>query len=88
MNERRNSVVIYENWHEFLKTLGPEKYIEGIELIMAYALDGTPPTTDDPVLFAFMWGVMPIIDTNNKKYYASKKKRKKEDKKDENIPTN
>lgn len=72
-NERRNSVVIYENWHKYLRELSPEQYVEGMDLIMAYALDGTPPRTEDKELFGFLFGISPIIDSNNKRYKAAKR---------------
>lgn len=71
--ERRSSVVIYENWHNYLKTLSPEQYIQGMEMIMEYALDGVIPDTKDPALFGFFCGICPVIDSNNKRYIASKK---------------
>ncbi len=73
MEERRNSVVIYENWHEFLKKLPPEQYVEAMNMIMEYALDGVVPETDNLSILGFLSAALPVIDSNNKKWFASKK---------------
>jgi len=90
MEERRNSVVIYEGWHQYLKRLTPEQYVKGMDLIMEYALDGVVPETDDIALLGFLAGITPIINSNNKRYKASKKggrPKKAEVKTDENLST-
>ena len=84
--ERRNSVVIYENWHEYLKRLQPEQYVQGMDMIMAYALDGVIPETDDLALMGLLAGIVPVINSNNKRYKAAKKGgRPKKETKNEDI---
>lgn len=85
--ERRTSVVIYESWHEYLKKLPPEQYVEGMQMILEYALDGVIPETDNIALLGFLAGITPIIDSNNKRYLASKKggRPKKKEAKNEEV---
>ena len=90
MNERRNSVVFYENWHLFLKQLKPEQYVEAMDLIMNYALDGVFPETKDTEILGLLIGIIPIIDNNNKKFINAKKGGRPKKAKvmtDEDIPT-
>lgn len=73
MEERRNSVVIYENWHLFLKKLEPEQYVQAMDMIIEYALDGVVPETSDLSILGFLSAALPVIDSNNKRYMNAKK---------------
>lgn len=89
----KKDVLIYEDWHEYLKKLGPERYMEAMDAIFKYGLDGKFPETADMNILGLMIGIMPVIDSNNKRWLASKKSKEKmaaarEAKAYENIPTN
>ena len=90
-DEGKKDVLIYEDWHNYLKQLGPEKYVEAMDIIFKYGLDGVYSGTNDLYIAGLMIGIMPVIESNNKRWLASKKSKEKkktaEVKTDENIPT-
>jgi hypothetical protein len=67
----RNSFVFYRSFYEALKTLPQDDKAKIYEAIIAYGLDGTPPSLEGYLASLFTL-IKPQIDANNKKFENGK----------------
>ena len=68
MDEKNESVIIYQTWLESSALLGEEKQIKALMQIIHYGLYGkVPDNSDDPMMQMLLMNWMPLVDAQKKK---------------------
>lgn len=68
MDEKNESVIIYQTWLESSALLGEEKQIKALMQIIHYGLYGkVPDNSDDPMLQMLLMNWMPLVDAQKKR---------------------
>lgn len=68
MDEKNESVIIYQTWLESSALLGEEKQIKALMQIIHYGLYGkVPDNSDDPMMQMLLMNWMPLVDAQKKR---------------------
>ena len=68
MDEKNESVIIYQTWFESAALLGEEKQIKALMQIINYGIYGTvPDNPDDPMMQMLLMNWMPLVDAQKKR---------------------
>lgn len=68
MDEKNESVIIYQTWLESSALLGEEKQIKALMQIIHYGIYGTvPENPDDPMMQMLLMNWMPLVDAQKKR---------------------
>ena len=68
MDEKNESVIIYQTWLESSALLGEEKQIRALMQIIHYGIYGkVPENPDDPMMQMLLMNWMPLVDAQKKK---------------------
>ena len=68
MDEKNESVIIYQTWLESSALLGEEKQMEALMQIIHYGIYGkVPENPDDPIMQMLLMNWMPLVDAQKKR---------------------
>ena len=68
MDEKNESVIIYQTWLESSALLGEEKQVEALMQIIHYGIYGkVPENPDDPMMQMLLMNWMPLVDAQKKR---------------------
>ena len=68
MDEKNESVIIYQTWLESSALLGEEKQMEALMQIIHYGIYGkVPENPDDPMMQMLLMNWMPLVDAQKKR---------------------